>query len=152
MHLYIALSSLDRHTAYHWALIPSESVPTGTVNLYQILNSDDVWKLGHDRLRLSEVTAFIGCVCLSTSITERTEQIDAFIREFPAEQGRSITEGGAEWSCAHWIMRCLESLVEAEIMELDMKELYKTVMARGAQLEAGKGQISVTDGVPIIDL
>jgi hypothetical protein len=152
MHLYIALSSLGRHAAYHWALVPADDVPTGIVNLYQITDPDGIWKLEHDRMRLNEITAFLGCVCLSKSITEKTEHIDAFIREFPAEQGRYRSDGGAKWSCARWIMRCLESLVEAEILELDMKKLYQTVIARGVQLEAGKGTVSVTNGVPVVDL
>ncbi|KAJ7733265.1 hypothetical protein DFH07DRAFT_722661, partial [Mycena maculata] len=115
--LYIPLYRRGLIGSYHWTIIPSilQTGPLDETGEFQISDKSGDWELAHRAasLKLTAVNdlPLIGCVRLPT-VSMGSAEVASFIGEYGAEE----EPGSERWSCARWIIRIIDDLVEAELV------------------------------------
>ncbi|KAH9928201.1 uncharacterized protein B0H18DRAFT_1001809 [Fomitopsis serialis] len=97
------------------------------------------WHLAHqtavDLLSSQRSLTCLGAVRLPDADLPHHD-LKEFIEEQEAEQGDSKTTRDVPWSCAQWIMRVLDRLIESGLYELDMNHFYPRIQRLGVELHS----------------
>lgn len=142
---------------YHWALVAVQRPSTYShpdVHVYQIVNRDHTgervpWFTNFtQQSRLSDNTATLGVVHLAT-LDMPVSQLDDFIRELGPGQ-RGYDTKGLGWTNATWIIRIVEALSEAGLVEVPstIGQFKLNIQEKGARLEVMK---SWGDPLPVLN-
>lgn len=141
MFLYVVLYDRDLPGTFHWGLIPSEDVPIGPVMVYHINDADPAdprkvvpWHLAHGLDNLQENVDVYGLVRLPPIANVSAKDIAEFIEQYDAQQGKSLTPSRAPWSCSRWVIRIIEDMAEAELIDVPVRNLYSRILARALSL------------------
>ncbi|THH18661.1 hypothetical protein EW146_g2374 [Bondarzewia mesenterica] len=150
MRTYVALFDRRFQGSFHWALSLSEGDPVGTLPTFHITNFDiaDPWRTAHGPIDLAHDERLVGCVALP-EIEDAVEDIAEFIGQYDSAQGDSVTEGNVPRSCSWWLIRTVQDMVQAGVLEMDTRGFYQRILARGVQLQSGQGVLRA--GVRVLD-
>lgn len=149
----------DEYSYTHWALVSVErphSYSNAPVHLYQISNRDTTgakvpWFTEFYRdIMLSLDTTILGVVHLGT-VDMPQDQLDQYITEMGAGQNTYNTRG-LGWSNTSFIIRIVETLSDAELLEIPstIGQFRFSVQEAGATMESLKGWCG--DSLLILDV
>ncbi|KAK0477188.1 hypothetical protein EDD18DRAFT_98767 [Armillaria luteobubalina] len=115
LNIYIALYNTEGGDGkYHWALVtrdPQHKL-SEPVCEYQVVKKKK-WETQHSSG--ARLAAPLLCLIEMPSLEATAKEVDAFIRQQPAEQGSSaLLRGQKAWSSAHWVIRTLDGMAERE--------------------------------------
>ncbi|KZW00405.1 hypothetical protein EXIGLDRAFT_696076 [Exidia glandulosa HHB12029] len=148
-YLYIALYSREQPGTYDWALANPASPdiePSSTI-VYRVVASTypGGWTQRTTKLGSPEVDPLPLCLVQLPTIAAPRAELQGFLSEQPAGQGSTpllsthIKHGA--WTGAQWIVRVLDQLVDADLLDLpsvirDPSAFYRRVNALGLKAEA----------------
>ncbi|KAJ7450719.1 hypothetical protein B0H11DRAFT_2246667 [Mycena galericulata] len=121
--LHVALYRTDESATtgyFHWALVLGN--PNELVNIYQIRLIDGQWEYKpRQSVNLFDSNTMQCTVLLPPLLTDPTE-IESFIDAEVADRGQtqllwSHRAQGRGWTCAQWVIRVLEGLVNDGMMD-----------------------------------
>ena len=138
----------DEYSYTHWALVSVERPHTYAhtpVHLYQISNRDASgakvpWYTDFSRdIMLSSDPTIIGVVHLGT-VEMPQDQLDQYITEMGAGQNTYNTRG-LGWSNTSFIIRIVEALSDAELLEIPstIGQFRFSIQEAGSTMESLKG-------------
>lgn len=155
MILYIVLYDRGLPGTFHWGLIPSDDVPIGPIMVYHITDLDPhqpgkvgQWRTAHGFDNLQENIRVVGLVRLPPIPEVSTKDIAEFIEQYDAQPAKSMIYGRAPWSCSKWVIRVIEDMAEAELIDVPVRNLYSRILARGLSLTTREPR----SGLRMIDL
>lgn len=145
MFLYVVLYDRGLPGTFHWGLVPHDDVPICPVVVYHISDLDPTqpnktgqWHLAHGVDNLQENVLVRGLVRITVAALPdvSAKDIAEFIEQYNALEGKSLSasQARAPWSSSRWVVRVIEDMAEAELVNVPARNLYSRILARGLTL------------------